>query len=186
MAFPHPTVDVPGRWPAVADEIRPIADDDALAGELLAGVTDGEAVTGHVCATAFVLTPTHDRILLVRHPRLSWSNPGGHLETHETSLQAVRRELREETGLDDLELLDHVPVAVHVTDVQGDRPHRHWNIAWAFVASEDMALVEEDGAPLAWFDVDDLPDGATDLKPTWTRVAKRLRSARDRVHRTTE
>lgn len=174
MGFPHATVDVPGRWPQIADEIHHLVGNDSLATELHRGLSGGDAAAGHVCATAFVVTPDHRRLLLVRHPRLAWSNPGGHLETHETSLEACRRELWEETGLTDLPLALDTAVAVHVTDVTHDRPHRHWNVAWTFIASEDLALVEEDGAPLGWFDVDDLPLGATDLHDAWTKVARQL------------
>lgn len=174
MGFPHPTVDVPGHWPQVADEIRDLTHHDELAAELLVGLSGGAAIIGHVCGTAFVLTPDRQRILLLDHPRLGWSNPGGHLETHETSLDAARREMAEETGLVDLPLAIAGPVAVHVTDVAGERPHRHWNIAWAFHASPDQPLIPENDVELRWFDVGELPDGARDLRDTWRRVSTRL------------
>ena len=170
MGFPHPTVDVPGHWPAVADEVRGLVH-QPLAAELSRGL-QGQAVThGHVCATAFVLTDDRSQLLLVRHARLGWSNPGGHVEQTETTYQAARRELAEETGLTDVRTISDGPVAVHVTDVGGDRPHRHWNVAWAFEVDADVDLVPEEGAPLAWFPVDALPtDGAPDLLDTWALV----------------
>jgi 8-oxo-dGTP pyrophosphatase MutT (NUDIX family) len=177
MGRPHPTVDVPGRWPAVADELHRAGLTTPLAADLLAGLTGGPAVAGHVCATAFVVSPDRRRLLLVRHHRLGWSNPGGHLERHETSRAAVLRELEEETGLTtrDLTLVGDAPVAVHVTDVAGDDPHRHWNVAWLLVTSPTVPLRPEPGQDLAWFPVDDLPhDGAPDLIDTWSLVAATL------------
>lgn len=177
MGFPHPTVDVPGRWPVVAAEVRPLADHDPLAVELYAGLNGEDVVPGHVCGTAFVVTPDHRRLLLVQHRRLGWSNPGGHLERHESSFDAACRELHEETGLVGLSLAVPGAAAVHVTDVRHDLPHRHWNVAWAFVADMSTPLAEEDGVPVAWFDVDALPDGAGDLRATWAKVSRRLADA---------
>jgi 8-oxo-dGTP pyrophosphatase MutT (NUDIX family) len=177
MGRPHPTVEVPGDWPGVADELRRSGLATPLATDLLSGVTGRAATPGHVCATAFVVSPDRTRLLLVRHPRLGWSNPGGHLEPHETTLGAVRREIEEETGLgaEHLTLARDVPVAVHVTDVGGDDPHRHWNVAWFFVASPAAPLRAEPGQDLGWFPVDELPDdGAPDLHETWAAVAATL------------
>jgi 8-oxo-dGTP diphosphatase len=45
----------------------------------------------------------HDRVLVIHHRRLAtWLPIGGELEAGETPLEAARRELREETGLEGL------------------------------------------------------------------------------------
>jgi 8-oxo-dGTP pyrophosphatase MutT (NUDIX family) len=43
-------------------------------------------------------------VLLIRDPYRKWGLPKGHLESGESSAQAALREVREETGLDDLQL----------------------------------------------------------------------------------
>lgn len=60
-------------------------------------------------AARVILLDGQDRVLLLRcgepgNPRRWWIAPGGGLDTDETHEQAARRELREETGLGDVDL----------------------------------------------------------------------------------
>jgi 8-oxo-dGTP diphosphatase len=177
MGFPHPTVDVPGEWPAIRDELAML--DDSLARELrdaLNGVAASSA-SGHVCATAWVIDPTGQYTLLVLHPDLGWSTPGGHVERHELTRGAALRELEEETGLTrfDVRPLEDRPSFVHVTDREGERPHRHWNVAWTFVADMDAPLSPIESA--RWWPIDALPDGPADLIEKTTVLVRLLAGA---------
>jgi ADP-ribose pyrophosphatase YjhB (NUDIX family) len=49
------------------------------------------------------------RFLLIRDPYDNWGLPKGHLEEGETAAQAAIREVREETGLAELELREELP-----------------------------------------------------------------------------
>jgi 8-oxo-dGTP diphosphatase len=118
---------------------------------------DDHTEPAHLCATAWVLDSKRGRTLLVRHRHLGWSVPGGHLEPGEEPGEGARRELREETGIVGRLLLPE-PCFVHTGLAGGERPHRHWNLAYAVEADPDgPLLIERD--PAAWFPLDDLPDG---------------------------
>jgi 8-oxo-dGTP diphosphatase len=54
---------------------------------------------------ATVICKRDGRILYVRKPKSRWALPGGKIEIGETPEQAAVRELSEETGLEDLELV---------------------------------------------------------------------------------
>lgn len=182
MGHPHPTVDLPARVPALAAELRALALPDAASDELLALVDGDEhddTPTGghrdaHVCATAWVLSSDGERILLAEHAMLGWSTPGGHLERGETSRDAALRELAEESGIDASSLtpVGAGPALVHVTDVAGARPHRHWNIGWLFVA--DARTSQRDtftgDEHVRWWPCAALPTGAADLPGTLARL----------------
>ena len=54
----------------------------------------------HFTATAFVLHPNHDKVLLHWHKKVNeWLPPGGHIENNEIPEEAVIREVYEESGL---------------------------------------------------------------------------------------
>ena len=164
MAFPHPTIDVPGLWPVVADELRRLQHRNELSAELerlLAGDANGHP--GHVCSTAWILSPDGTSTVLVRHKTLGWSTPGGHVERHESTEEGGRRELEEETGLTafDVRRVGDGPALVHVTDTTNPTPHRHWNVAWLYTCDTDAPLSITEGA--RWWPVDELPVGAPDL-----------------------
>ena len=164
MGFPPPTVDVPGHWPSITEELRTLQFESDFSRELVLGLNgDRSAIPGHVCATTWIFSPDAEYTLLVAHKALKWSTPGGHVERHETSCVAGLRELEEETGLTqfDVRAITNGPAFVHVTDRDGEQPHRHWNIGWLYIADLDAPLSIAEGA--RWFGCSDLPEGPPDL-----------------------
>lgn len=94
---------------------------------------------GHFTASAFVLSPARDSLLLVHHSKLRrWLQPGGHLERHDADpIVAARREVLEETGLEALQPIGNglLDVDVHEIPARPDEPaHLHLDLRFAFVA----------------------------------------------------
>lgn len=54
----------------------------------------------HIIAGAGIVLNGHDEILLVKTPRAGWVFPGGQVEVGENVMDAVKREIMEETGVD--------------------------------------------------------------------------------------
>lgn len=177
MGRPHPTVEVPGEWPAIAVELGELVHPDDVSAELLRGLRgDDVRGPGHVCATAWVLSPDGRHVLLVRHRRLGWSTPGGHLSPGETSLAAATRELAEECGASVAEAarVHPRPVFVHLTSPDGTSDaHTHWNVAWAFDLDGDPAPDGEEES--RWWPCDALPDGPDDMSSGLERIVVTLR-----------
>ena len=138
---------------------------------------------GHVTASGFVLNADCSAVLLVHHRGLDmYLQPGGHVDPDEQSLlDAARREIREETGL---EVIDHVPT---FTDFEipfdidshyippnprkGEPEHWHHDFRYVFhcPANTELTLAQHEVAAARWVPLDQL-----DQYPTFPDVAKKL------------
>jgi len=104
---------------------------------------------GHFTASAFVLSPDRQALMLIFHRKLSrWLQPGGHVETMDVDLlAAARREVMEETGVASLELERHgiFDVDVHAIPARADLgSHHHFDVRFLFRATNmDLTLNNE-------------------------------------------
>ncbi|HZI65258.1 MAG TPA: NUDIX domain-containing protein [Thermoanaerobaculia bacterium] len=126
-------------------------------------------------ASAIVAAAGRDAVLLVRHAKLGgWLQPGGHIEPEDDStFVAATREVREETGLDQLgtpigqAILD---LDVHEIPAIGEEPaHLHFDVK--------HLLVAEGGAPLVaaarWFSTYEI--SSLDRDGSLTRAVRKAR-----------
>lgn len=138
----------------------------------------------------------HDRrVLLVNHKALgTWLPPGGHIELHETPDDALRREIREETGLApdeytivrttgdvlaenayaamDPEKNHHArplvtPWCVEVHDYPPLLGHRHVAFVYLVLARHGVVLLEADAHhAIRWFTANELHEARWGLLDT--------------------
>ncbi|MDG4824775.1 NUDIX domain-containing protein [Asanoa sp. WMMD1127] len=151
------------RHPQESDRLRPLT--TALAAE--ADLTSRKTFTpGHVTASAVVLDPA-GRMLHVRHNVFNrWLQPGGHLEPGDpTLLDAARREVEEETGIDPalLTLADYVPcdIGVHAiaaNPAKGEAAHHHFDVRYRFTtrADPETRVQADEVHGIAWLPPDEV------------------------------
>ena len=119
----------------------------------------------HFTVTGFV--SIDGRTALHWHPRLDmWLPPGGHIEADEDPLQAVLREVREETGLD-VDVLATAPVfayaqppqlpapaAMAIYDIPRDgsldEPHQHIDLVYFTRPRGGAAALPQDDDCWLW------------------------------------
>jgi 8-oxo-dGTP diphosphatase len=118
-----------------------------------------------------VIWNDRSEVLLIRRahaPRLGeWSLPGGKMEPGETLHAALRREVREETGLE-VEILELIGVAELAHDAAGDAPDSHYVlIDYSARVISGRGVAASDAAEAHWFSVDELP-------PLWDETRRMI------------
>jgi len=119
----------------------------------------GFTAYAHSQPTACALVVDGGRLLLARRAREpergKWDLPGGFLEEGEHPLEALRRELREETGLE-VEPLDFVGVWMDRYG-EGEAAPATLNLYWTARVLAGEPAPADDVSELRWFARDRLP-----------------------------
>lgn len=88
-----------------------------------------------------------------------WSKPGGKVEFSETVEDAIRREIKEELGID-IELIRSLGFMDHVMKEEG----QHWlsiNYLAKIVRGEPKNMEPDKHDEVRWFSLDNLPENLT-------------------------
>lgn len=124
--------------------------------------TSRQCVPGHITASAIVIDPTRDAVLLNLHPRAGcWITVGGHCEEEDASIvEVAAREAHEETGIDGLAVGERaIALDIHPITCSLGVSTRHYDITYAAVAPAGaMPTITDESLALEWFPRHELPD----------------------------
>ncbi len=133
---------------------------------------------GHITASAIVLSPDGESVVLVNHVRVGlWIQPGGHVEPDDATLvDAARREVEEETGitLPRTKSPSLVRVDVHeIPPFKNEPRHLHHDLTFGF--RTDVRQIDTHGdSEWAWCEVPDL--GRWNVEPALQRGIRRVQT----------
>jgi 8-oxo-dGTP pyrophosphatase MutT (NUDIX family) len=133
---------------------------------------------GHFTASAFVLSPERDALLLILHKKLGlWLQPGGHIEPSDATLAAAaRREVAEEVGAE-LEPALQDPlfdIDIHTIPAYRDKPaHEHFDVRFCFQARSRLFSASDEVVRAEWVPLSKLADVTSDRSVL--RAALKLR-----------
>jgi 8-oxo-dGTP pyrophosphatase MutT (NUDIX family) len=96
------------------------------------------------------------KIALAHHQRSekSWVLPKGHVERHESLEQAAVREIQEETGLTNIQLLAHLGTVLRKSSrSNGESVHKtiHYYLAYALSDNRSDLPLDASFTTVAWF-----------------------------------
>lgn len=105
-------------------------------------------VYAHMCSSPWIMNETGDKVLMIYHNIFdSWSWCGGHCDGDQDVIKVALREGREETGLQELELvskellaIDILPVLPHFKHGKFVSAHVHLNTTFLCIAKEIQSL----------------------------------------------
>ena len=131
-----------------------------------------ENLIAHMTASAWVVNPKRDRVLMVYHRIYdSWSWTGGHADGEEDLLAVALREVTEETGVThvrpvskDIFSLETLTVDGHEKRGEYVPSHLHLNLTYLLEADDTEALrvCEDENKGVAWFGLDEALRASTE------------------------
>ena len=119
----------------------------------------------HLVSYFVVVSPEMDKVLLVDHKKAElWLPPGGHVEPGEDPKETVRREVKEELGIE-AEFLYDEPILLTVTKTVGNVV-RHTDVSlWYLLKGDPLRVLDYDRGEfnqISWFGIDEIPFSRSD------------------------
>ena len=146
-------------------------------------ITDWNNFDGHIVAGGFIYAKEEEKFLVLYHNDLKmFLYPGGHVDNNDiNTLQASKREILEETGLDNLEQLkvsdnELIPIDIDTHKiVYNDRlnlpEHYHFDFRYLFMLDKisDIKTDTEELSDYKWISVEELSND-----PNYGRIATKI------------
>lgn len=120
----------------------------------------------HFTASAWAVNPTRTKALLVHHNIMdSWTWTGGHADGEKDFLRVAIRELKEETGVSKIKVIDDQIFTLDINNVTGHvkrgkyvSSHVHLNLGYLLEVNEDekIQIKPDENSGVKWVRFEDL------------------------------
>ena len=126
----------------------------------------------HVTASAWAVNKDRTKVLMIYHKIFdSWAWTGGHADGEMKPLETAIRELKEETGVKDVKVvndnifgLEMVCINGHVKREKYVSSHEHLNFTYLLEVDESETLVkkEDENLGVKWIDVEEIKNNVSE------------------------
>ena len=127
----------------------------------------------HMSASSWITNQSHDKVLMIYHKIYdSWSWLGGHADGNENLLEVACKELEEESGIKNYQLVSDQPFSIEVLTVDGHikknkyvNSHLHLNVTYLFEVDEKETLVmnELETNGVKWIPIKELENEVSEV-----------------------
>ena len=128
--------------------------------------------TAHMTASAWVVNRDRDQVLMAYHNIYnSWSWLGGHADGEEDLLKVALREVREESGIEEVVPVTEEIFSLEVLTVDGHEKrgvyvpsHLHLNVTYLLEAdaAQHLTVKEDENSGVAWFGLEEAVEASTE------------------------
>lgn len=131
-----------------------------------------ECEIAHFSSSGFVVNKKRDKVLMIYHNIYqSWAWTGGHADGQEDLLQVAIREVKEETGVqqvtpiqDTMISLEILPVWGHIKRGKYVPTHQHLNVTYLLEVDEEetLAIKEDENSGVKWIPMNQIKEYSTE------------------------
>ena len=132
-----------------------------------ADLTRRENLEAHLTASAWVVTPDRQKVLMAYHNLYnSWAWLGGHADGEWDLARVARKEAEEESGISGLRQVTEGPVSLEILPVFGHEKkgkyvpcHLHLNVTYLFEADPtlNLQIKPDENSGVDWIPMAELP-----------------------------
>ena len=126
----------------------------------------------HLTVSAWILNSDHNKVLMAYHNLYhSGAWLGGHADGNDDLIAVAYKEIKEESGIEKVRLLDDNIFSLEVLCVDGHMKkgkyvssHLHLNITYLFEADDkqDIRIKEDENSAIGWIAIDDIRNKVTE------------------------
>ncbi len=145
----------------------------------------------HFTSSGFVVNKNRDKVLMIYHNIYnSWGWTGGHADGEENLLNVAIREVKEETSVNNIKVLnngniisiDTLPVAGHFKRGKYVNAHIHLSVAYIFEANEneEVKIKPDENSNIAWQDINKVVELSTEphMKMVYKKIIEKVNQNR--------